>query len=38
MGNNNHEQLLALLIPERENKIARGKMIKLKQTSQLWKL
>lgn len=29
MKNNNHEQLLAPLIPERENKIARGKMIKV---------
>lgn len=38
MRNNNREQLLAPLIPEKENKIARGKMIKLKRTSQLWKL
>jgi len=27
MKNNNREQLLAPVIPERENKIARGKMI-----------
>lgn len=38
MKNNNHEQLLSPLIPERENKIARGKMIKVEANIPVMKI